>query len=69
MVFLAGRRARGPERFAAGCALSLAVVYFLAVSGGGAGPVALGAVFVVALVGSPPAARSTEPVGSPAAER
>ncbi|WP_156757900.1 hypothetical protein [Actinokineospora pegani] len=72
VVFLAGRHAAGPGRFAVGaavCALSVAVVYFLAVSAGGAVPVALGAVFVAALVGSLPAARSAEPVGSPTAER
>ncbi|OLR90605.1 hypothetical protein BJP25_28745 [Actinokineospora bangkokensis] len=66
-VFLAGRRAEGPGRFAVGalvCAVAVAVVYFLAVSGGGVVPVALGAVVVVALIGSLPAANSTEPTGS-----
>ncbi|MCG8916649.1 hypothetical protein L6E12_12695 [Actinokineospora sp. PR83] len=71
-VFLAGRRARGPGRFAVGaavCAVSVGIVYFLAVSGGGVVPVVLGAVFLAALVGSLPAVRSAEPTGPDPAVR
>ena len=71
-AFLAGRRAPGPGAFAVGvavCAVSVGVVYFLAVSGGGVAPVVLGAVFLAALVGSLPSARSAEPIGSGPAVR
>ncbi|WP_285504026.1 hypothetical protein [Actinokineospora sp. NBRC 105648] len=53
VVFLVSGQAAGPGRFAAGalvCAVSAALVYFLAVSGRGAVPLVLGVLFLVALL-------------------